>query len=180
MRGRKLVALAFSLPLLGCVPNATTYYRPSMAEGRILARHCVPTESIVEFGPLPFQATVMGGEDRWYFVIGLPWTRLPESHWEAFHFVTSDFHLRDLDSGNTIRPQAVSVSRDDKVDSIVEPYRLPRSKSWSYSIELKLPGQAPDKLEILIPPVVIDGREVRFAPLRFERKIWMGISPFNC
>jgi hypothetical protein len=180
MRGRKLVALVFSLPLLGCVPNATTYYRPSMAEGRILTRHCVPTESIVEFGSIPFQASVMEGSNGWFFTLWLPWKRPPDSTWRSFHFTASDFRLRDLGSGVTTSSLAVSVSRDDKLESIVEPYRPPRPKDWFYSIEVKFPGPTPEKLEILIPPLVIDGREVRFAPIRFERQLWMGISPFNC
>ena len=179
MNSRKIIPTVL-LMLTGCVPNVTTYYYPSMDGGQVLARHCVPTESIIAFGELPIQASVIEGNNGWFVSLRLPSKRPPLSTWQAFHFTSSDFHVRYPDSGVTTERLPVSVLRDDKSDSMVEPYHPPRPRTWLYAIYVKLPGPPPEKFELLIPSLVIDGREIRFLPLRFERKIWMGISPFNC
>lgn len=168
------------LLLTGCVPNATSYYRPSMEGGRVLARHCVPTESIVEFGSLPMQASANDGSNALFISLSLPSKRPAQSAWQTFHFAAPEFRVRNLDSGVMIEGVSVRVLRDDSSDSVVDPYHPPRAGSWLYSIDVKLPGPPPEKFELLIPPLMIDGREVRYPPIRFERKIWMGISPFNC
>ncbi len=179
MNMRKTIPFVLLL-LTGCVPNATSYYRPSMEGGQVLARHCVPTESIVEFGALPMLASVIEGNNGWFVVLSLPARRPAQQMWQTFHFTTPDFRVRDLDSGVTVERLSVSVLRDDRWDSPVEPYRPPRPGGWLYSVDVKLPGPPPEKFELLIPALVIDGHEVRYPPIRFERKTWMGISPFNC
>jgi hypothetical protein len=166
--------------LAGCVPNATSYYRPSMEGGQVLARHCVPTESIVEFGALPMQASIIEGNNGWFASLSLPSKRPSPPAWKTFHFATPDFQMRDLDTGVTTGGLPVRVLRDDKSDSPVEPYRPPQTGGWLYAVDVKLPGPPPEKFELLMPALVIDGREVRYPPIRFERKTWMGISPFNC
>ncbi len=168
------------LMLTGCVPNATSYYYPSIEGGRVLARHCVPTESIIEFGSLPIQASVIEGNNGWIVLLTLPAKRPPQPTWQTFHFTTPDFRAHYPDRGGTSDRLQVSVLRDDKSDSVVEPYHPPRPGSWLYAIDIKLPGPPPEKFEILLPSLMIDGREVRYPPLRFERKTWVGISPFNC
>ncbi len=168
------------LLLTGCVPNATSYYRPTMEGGQVLARHCVPTESIVEFGPLPLQAVANEGNNALFISLSLPWRRPAQTAWQTFHFTTPEFRVRDLDSGASIEGVSVRVLRDDNSDSLVEPYRPQRPGGWRYSVDVKLPGPPPKKFELLIPPLVIDGHEVRYPPIRFERKTWVGISPFNC
>ena len=180
MRARKMAAFSLLLTQLGCVPNALTYYHPSMDGGQVLARHCVPTESIIEFGPLPIEASVIEGHNAWFAVLGLPSKRPPKLSWQTFHFATSDFYIRDSLTGVTTDKLPISVLRDDKSDTVREPYRPPSTKGWLFSIDVKLPGPPPERFELLLPPVVIDGKEVRFPPIRFERKIWMGVSPFNC
>lgn len=164
----------------GCAPNATTYYRPAMDGGRVLAKHCVPTESIVEFGTLPFQASVIEGQNAWYVVLGLPAKKPPQLTWRTFHFGASNFRTRDPVSGITTSELSISVLRDDKSESVVEPYSPTRPGAWLYSIDVKLPSPPPDKFELLIPPVVLDGKEIQFPPIHFERKLWVGISAFNC
>lgn len=174
-------AVPFVLLLLtGCVPNATSYYYPSMEGGRVLAKHCVPTESIIEFGSLPMQASVIEGNNGWFVLLDLPAKNPPQPTWQTFHFATPDFRAHYPNDGITTDSLPIQVLRDDKSDSAVEPYRPTQPRSWLYAIDIKLPGPPPERFEILIPPLLIDGREVRYPPLRFERKTWVGISPFNC
>ncbi len=176
---RRLVPFVL-LMLTGCVPNATSYYRPSMEGGQVLARHCVPTESIVEFGALPMQASASDGNNALFVSLSLPSKRPTQTAWQTFHFATPDFRVRDLESGATVEGLSVRVLRDDGSDSLLEPYRPPRPSGWLYSVDVKLPGPPSAKFELLIPALVIDGHEVRYPPIRFERKTWVGISPFNC
>ncbi len=167
------------LMLAGCVPNATSYYHPAMEGGRVLSRHCVPTESIVEFGELPLRASVSEANNSWLVLLGLPAKRPPTQTWQTFRFSSSDFRVRYLDGGMS-DTLPISVLRDDKSDSAIEPYRPPRPDGWLYALDVRLPGPPPVSFELIMPALLIDGREVRYPPLRFERKTWMGISPFNC
>lgn len=180
MWARKITAVSLFLTQLGCVPNAAIYYRPSMEGGHILARRCVPTESIVEFGALPMQASVIEGHRAWEIALGLRPMKTLQPTWQTFHFATSDFYVRDLVSGITTNSLPISVLRDDKSSSAIEPYRMAGRGQGLFTIYVELPGRPPERFEFLLPPLLIDGKEVRFPPIRFERKVWTGISPFNC
>lgn len=109
--------------LVGCVPNATTYYRPSLAGGTVLTSHCVPTESnlVFQVGPLGIHA--VANQARNGVVVNLDLSsqslrvRQPQASWQTFHFNEGGFSVRDLDSGATTRNLQVRVFRQDKSDS---------------------------------------------------------------
>ncbi|MDE2606757.1 MAG: hypothetical protein KGL68_12640 [Burkholderiales bacterium] len=168
------------LAQLGCTPNATTYYRPSMPGGQVLAGRCVPTESAVAFGALPMEARVVEGQIGWFVVLSLPSRRPAQLAWRTFHFAAADFRVRDPASGITTPALPINVLRDDRRDSVVEPYSPAQGAGWLYSVDVRLAGPPPERFELLLPPVVIDGAQVRYAPILFERKVWVGASPFNC
>ena len=176
---KKLLPLGL-LVMTGCVPNTTVYYRPSMEGGQILARHCVPTKSIIEFGTLPLQVSLVEGNNGWSVIMGLPVKRPPHTSWQTFHFTSSNMQLRNLDNGELITLQQAFVLRDDDSNSIITPYRPLRPGRWLFTVDMKLPTPPPNEFELLVPSMVIDGHEVHFPPIHFERKMWMGISPFNC
>jgi hypothetical protein len=151
-----------------------------MEGGKVVARHCVPTESIVEFGDLPFQALVIERRGSSVVVLRLPARATSRPAWRTFHFTAADCSVRDLAGGVTAHRWATNVIRDDNSDSVVEPYKVTRPGRWLYTIYVGLPKPPAQAFEFLLPPRVIVGREVQFPPIRFERKSWMGISPFNC
>ena len=117
---KRLTVVSVLLIQLGCVPNATTYYRPSMDGGEVLAKHCVPAESIVEFGDLPLQASVIEGHRVWVVALGLPSRRPLQLTWQTFYFATSEFYVRDPANGITTDRLPISVLRDDRSNSVVE------------------------------------------------------------
>ena len=129
--------------LLGCVPNATTYYYPSMDGGQVRSRHCVPSDSILEFGALPLQASVIEANNGWLILLTLPAQRPPQRTWQTFRFTTADFHVRDLDSGIAIHRLPTRVLRDDGSESIMQSYSPARPGRWLYAIDVKLPAPPP-------------------------------------
>lgn len=164
----------------GCVPNVTTYYRPAVEGGRLSAGRCVPTESIVTFGALPIEARVVEGRDNWYLMLDIDPQGAAVPRWQSFRFGTGDFRIRDLDTGVIVKGLSVAVRRDDETASVLERYRRPASGRIAYAVEIGVPGTPPRRFELLLPTAEIDGVETVFPPVRFERRTWVGISPFNC
>lgn len=158
----------------------TTYYRPSAPGGRVLAGHCVTAESIIEFGVLRLQASVIKGQKYWLVVLRLPSRKPAHVPWQTVRFATADFHIRDLSTGALSSGLPVAVLRNDEYDSVVDPYDLARPGDWLYSIDVNVSALPPERFELWLPPMVLDGHEIRYSPIVFERKIWEGISPFNC
>ena len=163
--------------LTGCVPNATVYYRPSVDGGKVVTAHCVPTQSNIDFqvGSLPIRARANEGQNG--TIVSLTPSA---SSWKTFHFTTTNFAVRNLDSGVTIRNLLVRVMRHDKSDLITEPYHVQTEKGHYYWLDVYLPRPTPENFEILSPSIMLDDKEFKFPPIRFERKVWVGISPFNC
>ncbi|MEJ2479027.1 MAG: hypothetical protein P8Y78_02400 [Acidihalobacter sp.] len=170
------VVLTLGMLLAGCVPGGTLYYHPSMAGGKTVKHYCEQTPSVVNFqlGSLPGHAlarktkngTVVLMELGSYF---LP-RNTPPRTWKTFHFATDRFAARDL-----VR----NVTLSDL------PYRGPDAPLASpatkrYYLQIDLPKSTPDRFELISPPVVVDGHEWPFPPIRFEYKLWIGIVPFNC
>lgn len=131
-----------------------------MDDGEVLARHCVPTESIVEFSALPIQASVIEGHGTRDTAVRLPSKHPPQLTWQTFHFVSSDFYVRDLANGITTDRLPVSVLRDDASDSVVEPYHATRPGPWLFTIYVELPDPPTERFEFLLPAIVIDGQEI--------------------
>lgn len=177
MNWRHLTPCTLLLLLTGCAPNATVYYRPSVDGGKVVAAHCVPTQSNIDFqvGSLPFRARANEGQNA--TIVSLTPSK---SSWKTFHFTTANFAMRNLGSGVTTRNLMVRVMRHDKSDSIIEPFHAQTAKGHFYWLDVYLPRPTPENFEILSPPIMVDDQEFQFPPIRFERKGWMGISPFNC
>lgn len=186
MNRRHLFLFPWLLPALtGCVPNATTYYRPSYEGGRVGTGHCVPTESHLFFqvGPAALRAT--GSYDGSVVILEVlsqfhsQREHLPLSDWKVLRFTTGTFAVRDLDSGVTTQNLTVRVLRPDKSDSVLEPYQQRVGKDVSnFYVEVYLPTPPAKRFDLLSPPIDVDGKEFAFPTIRFEKKLWVGISPF--
>jgi hypothetical protein len=168
----------------GCAPNLVTYYRPALDGGRILTPHCVPTESIVEIdlpkanGPLRVRAWADNGTH-----VNQVDLLFNGKAWKWIHFTSTRFRIRDLDRGVTVDASSVLALRSDGLPKLTtEPYRAPpeRPGSFRFGVQINSSVPLPARFELLSPPVVIDGREIVFPPIRFEQQQWLGISPLNC
>ena len=178
-----LGALA-ALVLAGCVPNAVRYYRPSVAGGTTVQRHCVPTPSIVEFelagnkGSLRIRALADRGKH-----VNQVSLNFHGRAWSEVHFTSTDFRLRDgamhLVAGAS---SVLADTRDGTSPLTTEPYQAPPERPGlsRFDVQIRFSDPLPDTFELLSPPIVIDGRQVDFPPILFQRSTWVGISPFNC
>lgn len=180
LKGASLLLFLF---LSGCVvPNAVTYYAPTMAGGKVVERgRCVPTKSVMEFGALPLHAAVTRvAGNRWMVLVNLPLPKPPRPAWRQFHFQSADFYFRFATDGRKVPAKSITVSRDDHQGSLLIPYASSRPRHWSYYVDVWLPQQPGKAFDFYLPPVVIDGTVYHYPPIHFEKQIWVGISPFNC
>jgi len=171
-----LPTLALLVATSGCVPNSVSYYRPTLEGGTIVEERCVPIESGVDFavGWLPVRARVIQGKDG--DRIALILSPMPG---QEIRLTSNRFAVRDLATGQVLENLSIEVYRDDRLDSMTSPSpRVPGARSfWVYVV---LPEPAPAEFELTSPAVLVNGIEHAFPVIRFERKVWMGISPFNC
>ena len=163
----------------GCVPNAATYYGPSVIGGRVVTRgHCVPLPADVLFrvGPLPVRARVMEGYRSTYIAVrlGADSASAGESgpSWQTFHFTSDRFVVRDLE--RKVDTTFDGLMNADRAQPVTTPTATP------YWLEVHLPKPVPARFELVSPSLVVDGKELPFPAIRFTRKLWVGISPFNC
>lgn len=185
--GRRLgISYLLLLPLLtACLLNATTYYRPSAERGRVTQNRCVPTESNIEFpvGPLNVGAYAVEGQRDVIATLTLPTQPAPNATgqpaWRSLRFSSGDFAIRDLDRNTVHKALRVRAFRNDQSDSLTAPYHANPGRSYFW-VDVYVPNPAPKNFELSSPPLVIDGQEWPIPVLRFERKTWAGISPFNC
>ena len=178
--GAILVAtLALSILSAGCVPNATTYYGPSVDGGRVVTRgHCVPlpTDVLFQTGPLSIRARVMEGYRSTYIAVRLGANATPAGEsapaWRTFHFTADRFIVRDLERKTDTTFDG--LMNPDRAQPVTVPTTTP------YWLEIHLPKPVPARFELISPAIVVDGREWPFPTISFARKLWVGISPFNC
>lgn len=171
--------LVMLIPALsGCVPNAVSYYRPAVEGGRTLSGKCVPIDSTVDLqlGLMPVRAGVSRGH------VFLALSGIPG---RTIQFSSDEFKFRDLKTNRTLEPRSIEVYRDDGSKNLTVPYPQagPGKTSrggMSFWIHVNLPDPIPDNFELIGPAVIVDGVEESFPVIRFEHKLWMGISPFNC
>jgi hypothetical protein len=184
---RALAIAVILLPnLVGCVPNTAIYYRPS-AEGGKVVSDCagVPRRVELKIGTLPFSvyATTTRGEGVVSLSFGLKPREVVE--FSSFSFSSDNFRIRDLSTNFLRRPSSISVYRNDGSESVVAPYLFPEDTQSAllgapFLISTHFPEGLPRDFELLSPSLILDGIERGFPVIHFERKPWVGISPFNC
>jgi len=187
MKLNKLVLFSFLvLALSGCAPNAVTYYRPAADGGQVRARNCVPVESLLDLEiknthkSIEIRAWADDGKHINQVYIGFS-----GELWSNINFTSTDFKVIDLDRNITIEILSVFADKHDGFTKLnTEPYTAPHLRAGlqipRFSVQIRLPDPMPKNFELSIPSVVIDGDEIELPTIRFERKVWVGISPFNC
>ncbi len=173
--------------LQGCVPNATVYYQPSVEGGKLQAGSCVPVKNRVAFvvgdsifSSLPVSAYSNFSGKR----INLSLSLGPPA-WHKIHFLSERFVVYDVDNDKQYSDITIAVNRDDNIESSSTPYpdyskykSPPRYKY--FDVHISVPDNNSETIELRVPPVIVNDVEVDFPIIRFHRKLWMGISPFNC
>lgn len=183
---RPFLIVIMATLLCGCVPNAVTYYQPTVDGGILREAHCVPTKSLMDFTvtggradaqkSLPLSAFANNGSHVHQVALFLS-----PGAWQQFRFVSVDFRIYDRAKKVSLVPKAVRTFSDKGMSPLTtEPYVRQGGRPPISEIQVTLEDLLPDDFDLLVPPIVIDGEEVEFPVIHFERKVWMGISPFNC
>ncbi|MEJ2169256.1 MAG: hypothetical protein P8X90_27415 [Desulfobacterales bacterium] len=180
--GITLFYLILLMTLSGCLPNAVTYYQPAVDGGRLRATRCVPTKSLLDFtvrnsrAYMPIRTLADNGP--YVHQVALFFSK---GSWETFHFTSTDFRIYDLDKKITIRPSSVRTFSENGFRPLTtEHYSMKNGKLPVSEIQITLTEKLPANFELLSPSIVIDGEKIEFPAIHFERKVWVGISPFNC
>ena len=164
--------LIFSF-IVGCVPNATVYYRPTVNVESVHEKsHCVPTEKYVYFNIRIKGQTLKvrgfgntysnseGGGTEGQFIIS--------GNWNEIGYKNKDFYI--VVPGIDLKIKSIKTYGDvHKNDG-----------SLSFNSGAVFPKQNGDNFDIIFPPLIIDGEEIELPILHIKRTIWFGISPFNC
>jgi len=170
---RFVISIFLTFVIVGCAPNATVYYRPSVdIESTHEKSHCVPTEKYVHFNIKTKDQTLKvrgygntysnsyGGGTEGQFVV--------DGNWNKIKYKNENFYLMVPGINKKIKP--IKVYGD--VHNF-EGYS-------SFNSGAVFPKQDADKFDIYFPPLIIDAEELELPILHIKRTIWTGISPFNC
>lgn len=159
--------------LVGCVPNATTYYRPTVdLESTHEESHCVPTEKYVHFevripqGALKVRGyglTYKHGDDE-----GTEGQYVIDGLWKDIHYQNDVFYLTVPGSDVQIKP--------------IKTY----ADLFEYATQSKLssgavfPKQTSDAFDVHFPPLIVDGTVIDLPVLHIQKTLCTWISPFDC
>lgn len=187
-KGDKMRLILFTLISLfllsACVPNAKTYYFPSSDGGEVRSGRCVATESLLDFEiksthkSIKIRARAAEGKNFnsvYLFFSGNSWNKI--------NFTSTNFKIVDLANNLTISNLSSIAFKHDGTSKLnTESYTAPHSRGRAsrFFVEIRLPEPMPEKFELFIPTIMIDGDKIKIPTIRFERKVWVGISPFNC
>lgn len=173
LRSSLFMPLIFSVFLTACVPNATSYYRPSVDFKSYHEKaHCVPVEKFVHFtieyekgileirGSGSIYSTGKGKRASGQYVI--------EGKWAEIKYKDDNFYYSDANSTERLKAKEIFGK--------VYQYR----DSKMFNSEAVFDNPSSDNFDVIFPKLIVDGEELSLPVLHVEKKIWMGISPFNC
>lgn len=174
MKGIKFVTQALiSISLIGCAPNATVYYRPSVDIESVHEKsHCVPTEKYVYFNIKSKDRTFrVRGYSNTYshsYSTGTEAQLVVTGKWKEIKYKNDDFYITIPGTDKKIKPT--------KTYGEIHQY----NSDSQFNSGAVFPKQDADKFDVNFPPLIINGEEIKLPVLHVKRTIWVGISPFNC
>lgn len=131
--------------LAGCAPNAVWYYRPAVDGVKLLKRHCITIESIVEFnlpninGRLHVRAWADNG--KYVNQIALFFSG---KAWREIHFTSSNFQIRNLEDNSILSALSVMAYKADSIVSLTtEPYLAPPEKPGVPRFQVQINSRRP-------------------------------------
>ena len=186
MKLKILVLFSFIvLNLIGCAPYTVQYYRPAADGGIVRSKPCIPTESLLDIiirsthGSINIRSWAADEKNINTIYLGFS-----GKGWSRINFTSTDFKVIDLDSKLTINALSVFAHMHDGFKELnTELYAVPQKNltgtPW-FSINIRLPDPMPNNFELSSPPLIIDGEKIKIPTIRFEKKVWVGVIPFNC
>lgn len=168
-----IIFTSITFVLIGCVPNATVYYKPTVdVESTHEKSHCVPTEKYVHFeistkkqilkirGHGTTYSTSDGEVAEGQFVI--------YGKWNDVKYENDKFYLIVPGINKKIKPLKTygEVHNFDDYSS--------------FNSGAIFPKQVGDSFDLVFPSLIIDGEKIDLPILHIKKTIWIGISPFNC
>ena len=185
MQFYKIILSTFLMASLGgCVPNAVRYYRPAVDGGKLLMPRCVPTESIVEFrlpdanGRLHVRAWANNGKH-----INQINLFFSGKAWKTIQFASTNFQIHDFEKQVITDASSVLAYISDSTSNLTtESYSAPpeRPGLFRFHVQVNSSDPLPSNFELQTPTISVDGETMTFPSIRFEQKLWLGISPLNC
>jgi hypothetical protein len=162
---------------------------PATDGGTLTSTSCVPTESLLDFEIKNTQSRVKiraSARDRRR--TNLVYLGFSGNLWSSINFTSTDFMIRDLEKNITIRSLSVYAHKHDGYDPLsTEPYFAPPNSPISqaanlprFSVDIKFAEPMPRYFELIGPSILINDEEIEFPSIRFEKKLWIGVSPLNC
>lgn len=184
-RNTFILHLFLVLAISGCTPNAVIYYRPAAEGGHVLAKHCVPVESLLDLEIKTNHSNIIiraWADDGEY--INQVYLGFSGGLWNNIKFTSTKFKVIDLDRNVVIEPLSIFADKDDGFTKLnTGLYAVPKkplAKMPNFSVQIRLPEPMPENFDLSIPLIIIDGNEIVLPNIQFQRKVWVGISPFNC
>lgn len=165
-----------------CMPNAVSYFQPSVTGGELITAHCVPTSSIVEFEPEGGLVTIRTWADNGDHVNQVSLFFYGDS-WQRIHFASKNFELLDSEKHTSVPVASLIAYKAESIEALSsEPYLAPpgRLALPRFHVQVNAATALPDNFELQAPPLVLDGKEILLPPIHYEKQVWLGISPFNC
>jgi hypothetical protein len=178
---RRLVT-GFSVALLaGCYPAMTTYYQPSATGGVLQKSKCTEMESLVRLdaGNIKVNARVEHVRDKVY--VGLI---LEPPVAQTMRLSSDRLLLRDSDTRQLIAVREITRTGDGEGRTLTEPFRYEagerRKSPWIW-LRLEVDDlERHSAFELETPPIWVDDVAQQVPVIRFQRKTWTGMAPFNC
>ena len=146
---------------------------------------CVPTDSMLDFEIKNTRSSVKirtraGGN--------LVYLGFSGNLWSSINFTSIDFMIRDLEKNTTMQPLSVHAHEHDSYGPLqTGPYVAPPNSPVAqaanlprFSVDINFAEPMPKHFELVSPSILVNGEEIEFPSIRFEKKLWMGISPINC
>ena len=183
---KKLVLVLVPVLLQACVlPNAETYYYPSAINGVVSSKSCVPTNSLLDFTAesdgslLDARVYAHNRKNNVFIYVGFR-----GYGWKELQFSSLDFNLFEPESLERFQPSVISISDEsgttDLVAGKVYVNRSARPGVNGLSLWIRFEEALPGKLTLHFPELLLDGKQVLLPVVTLEKKLWVGLSPFNC
>jgi len=159
--------------LIGCVPNATVYYKPTVdVESTHEKSHCVPTEKYVHFEIITKkQILKIRGYGNTYSTSDgevAEGQLVIYGKWDEIKYENKEFYVLVPGINKKIKP----------IKTYGEVHNFDSYSSFNSGAIF--PKQVGDSFDLIFPALIIDGEKIELPILHIKKTIWIGISPFNC
>jgi len=167
------ICISIIFILVGCVPNATVYYKPTVdVESTHEKSHCVPTEKYVHFNiKTKDQILKIRGYGNTYsssegeVVEG---QLVIYGNWHEIKYQNDEFYMMVPGFKEKFKSLKIYGEVHDNDGYL------------SFNSGAIFSKHGVDSFDLIFPALLIDGEKIDLPILHIKKTIWIGISPFNC